>query len=60
VISGFKQRKPDQGADASEATTVRIAYDQAHIYIGAIMTDSVTADIRASELRRAPAPVTSS
>lgn len=52
VISGFRQREPDQGADASEATTVRIAYDQAHIYIGAIMTDSVPAEIRASELRR--------
>ncbi len=52
VISGFKQREPDENQDASERTTVRIAYDQANLYIGAVLDDSVSADIRASELRR--------
>jgi len=51
-ISGFKQREPQEGLDASERTTVRIAYDQANLYIGAVLDDSVPAEIRASELRR--------
>jgi hypothetical protein len=51
-IRGFKQREPEEGADASEPTTVRILYDQANLYIGAELGDSVPADIRASELRR--------
>lgn len=52
VISGFRQREPEEGRDASEPTTVRIAYDQSHLYIGAVLDDSVPAEIRASELRR--------
>ena len=52
VISGFKQREPEEGRDASEPTTVRIAYDQSHLYIGAVLTDSMPAEIRASEQRR--------
>ncbi|MSO35880.1 MAG: hypothetical protein EXQ54_05555 [Acidobacteria bacterium] len=52
IVAGFKQREPDEGRDASERTTVRIAYDQANLYIGAVLDDSVPADIRASELRR--------
>ncbi len=52
AISGFKQREPDEGQDASETTTVRIAYDQANLYIGAVLGDRVPAEIRASELRR--------
>lgn len=52
AISGFKQREPEEGQDSSERTTVRIAYDQANLYIGAMLDDSVPAEIRASELRR--------
>jgi len=52
AIAGFKQREPEEGRDASEPTTVRIAYDQSHLYIGAMLDDSVPAEIRASELRR--------
>lgn len=52
AITDFRQREPDEGARASEQTTVRIAYDATHLYIGAQMDDSVPADIRASELRR--------
>ena len=51
-ITGFKQREPDEGADASEATTVRVLYDESHLYIGAELTDSDVSGIRASELRR--------
>ena len=50
-LSGFKQREPDEGQDASERTTVRIAYDQANLYIGAVLDDRAPADIRASELQ---------
>jgi hypothetical protein len=52
IISGFKQREPEEGRDASEPTAVRIAYDQSHLYIGAVLDDRVPAEIRASELRR--------
>ena len=52
VISGFKQREPHEGEDASEATTVRVLYDGANLYIGAELADRDAASIRASELRR--------
>jgi hypothetical protein len=51
-IADFKQREPDEGVAASERTRVRILYDQANLYIGAELTDSDAAAIRASELRR--------
>jgi hypothetical protein len=51
-ITGFRQREPQEGADASEPTTVRIVYDQTNLYIAAELTDSTPTDIRASELRR--------
>ena len=51
-IGGFKQREPDEGAAASEPTTVRILYDQANLYIGAELGDGDAAAIRASEQRR--------
>lgn len=51
-IRGFRQREPEEGAEVSEPTTVRILYDQANLYIGAELDDSVLAEIRASELRR--------
>ena len=52
VIGGFKQREPEEGADVSESTSVRVVYDQANLYIGAELRDSAPAEIRASELRR--------
>jgi hypothetical protein len=51
-ISAFKQREPDEGADASEPTRVRILYDQANLYIGAELADGDATAIRASEQRR--------
>ena len=52
AITGFKQREPDEGADASEGTTVRLLYDETNLYIGAELSDADAAGIRASELRR--------
>ena len=52
VIDGFKQREPEEGANASEPATVRVLYDDTNLYIGAELTDSEAAAIRASELRR--------
>ncbi|MGH9387860.1 MAG: carbohydrate binding family 9 domain-containing protein, partial [Vicinamibacterales bacterium] len=52
VVAGFKQREPDEGADSSEPTLVRVIYDQTNLYVGAELRDSMATDIRASELRR--------
>ena len=52
VASTFKQRDPEEGADATESTTVRIVYDESHLYIGALLADATPTEIRASELRR--------
>ena len=46
VISLFIQRDPDEGEPASEATEVRIAYDDEAIYIGARMHDRGTVTSR--------------
>lgn len=51
-IEGFRQREPEEGAEVSEPTIVRVVYDQTHLYIGAELHDSVPAEIRATELRR--------
>ena len=52
AVEGFKQREPVVGEAASEATTVRIGYDNTNLYIGAFLADSSPTDVRASELRR--------
>jgi hypothetical protein len=52
AVDGFRQREPQEGAPASEPTSVRIIYDETHLYIGADLTDSAPSEIRASELRR--------
>ncbi len=50
VISGFRQKEPREGQQATESTHVRILYDQSHLYIGIELLDSEPAQIRASEL----------
>ena len=50
VIESFTQRDPDEGAPASEATEVRIAYDDEAIYIGARMHDRSPVTSRRSRL----------
>jgi uncharacterized protein DUF5916/cellulose/xylan binding protein with CBM9 domain len=51
-IGGFRQKEPEEGAPASEPTTVRVLYDASSLYIGVQLTDSRPAEVRASELRR--------
>ena len=52
AMSEFKQRIPDEGAPASDATEVRVAYDQTSLWIGARMHSSDPAKIAAPVTRR--------
>jgi hypothetical protein len=38
-IGGFRQREPDEGAPATEATDVRVVYDRGTLYIGVLARD---------------------
>lgn len=40
-LTGFTQREPTEGAAVSQRTVVRIAYDDAAVYIGAWLFDCV-------------------
>ncbi len=40
VTSGFRQREPLDGADATEVTEVRVLYDETALYIGVLARDS--------------------
>lgn len=51
-IDGFRQRDPAQGQPASEETSVRIVYDRASLYIGALLGDREPGRILARALRR--------
>lgn len=51
-ITDFKQREPREGAEASERTEARIAYDDAFLYLGLTMLDSEPHRIRRSILQR--------
>jgi hypothetical protein len=51
-IEDFRQRNPVQGAAASELTSVRLLYDEEHLYIGARLSDTAPQSILATELRR--------
>jgi hypothetical protein len=37
--TGFKQREPQEGSDASEITEVRVLYDEETLYIGVVARD---------------------
>ncbi|MBI4520222.1 MAG: carbohydrate binding family 9 domain-containing protein [Gemmatimonadetes bacterium] len=52
ITSEFRQREPVAGLAATEETRVRIAYDEARLYVGVELLDSDPAQIRATELRR--------
>lgn len=52
AIGGFRQRDPDEGEPATEASSVRILYDEARLYIGAMLQDREPGNILATELRR--------
>ena len=51
-ITDFKQREPREGAEPSERTEARIAYDEAFLYLGLTMLDSEPHRIRRSILQR--------
>ncbi len=51
-ISDFRQREPVDGAEPSERTEVRIAYDARALYFGLVLHDSDPSAIRRSILQR--------
>jgi hypothetical protein len=50
--SGFVQAEPDEGKPATEATEVRVAYDDATLYIAAYMHDTDPGGIVVNDLRK--------
>jgi len=52
VISGFRQRDPDEGQPATLPTEVRLLYDDAALYVGARMHDTAPDSIVARLARR--------
>jgi len=52
ATTGFRQRWPVDGAEASERTEVRVAFDSRAIYFGMIMVDSEPDKIMRSILHR--------
>lgn len=57
AFTDFKQKEPDQGALASLTTEVRVAYDDAAIYVGARMYDDSPDSVMAILSRRDQYPV---
>src|SRR5688572_23878178 len=51
-VTDFKQREPEEGAEPTERTEVRIAYDESFLYLGLTMLDSEPHKIRHSILQR--------
>ena len=52
MINDLVQREPQEGEPGSEATEIRILYDDEYLYIGVICSDSRPDKIVASEMRR--------
>ena len=52
LLDTFVQSQPDEGAAPTEATEVRLLYDETSLYISAVMHDSNPSGIVASVLRR--------
>ena len=52
TLGGFTQREPEEGVAATEQTEVRIAYDDAALYIGVVAYDSEPDEIVARILQR--------
>src|SRR5262249_10783931 len=51
-ISGFKQREPFEGKEATEKTSVRVLYDKHSLYFLITCNDSQPGRVVATELRR--------
>jgi hypothetical protein len=53
VAGGFVQAEPRQGEAATESTEVRVLFDDRHLYVGAVCSDSSgDGDLRVRDLRR--------
>ncbi|MBZ0199252.1 MAG: carbohydrate binding family 9 domain-containing protein, partial [Ignavibacteriaceae bacterium] len=52
VVSGFIQRDPDEGKEATQQTEVRVLYDEGAIYISATLYDTAPDSIVARLARR--------
>jgi hypothetical protein len=50
--SGFVQAEPDEGKPATETTEVRVAYDDATLYVAAYMHDTNPGGIVVNDLRK--------
>ena len=50
LINDFHQTSPFDGATPSEATVVRVTYDDEYLYIGAELSDSDPSGIRATQM----------
>jgi hypothetical protein len=51
-VSGFVQAEPDEGRPATEATEVRIAYDEGTLYVAAYMHDRTPGGIVVNDIRK--------
>jgi hypothetical protein len=51
-ITNFTQQEPEEGGNPSEKTEIYIAYDEANLYIGAMLYDSNPDQILAYQKRR--------
>ena len=53
LASAFVQAEPKQGDPATEATDVRVLFDERYLYVGVVCHDSTGADeLRVRDLRR--------
>ena len=52
VATGFLQNEPHDGEPATEATDVRVLYDEQFLYIGVFAHDSSAKDIIVSDLKK--------
>ena len=52
VVDGFTQREPKEGQPATQRTVVRVAFDNAAVYIGATLYDTAPDSVRALLGRR--------
>lgn len=52
AATNFLQQEPNEGAQATEKTEVRIAYDDEYLYMGVILYDSDPSGIKATQKRR--------
>lgn len=52
VATGFTQREPDEGADPTERTEVRVIYDRETLYVGVMAYDRSPGEVIARTLQR--------